>query len=605
MKPQTQPLDIENAEYLRNVAKTLAAAAHGKKSSIHAEAMARLGVSKSTLFILLAENAGYNSGRKTRADAGKSKISIDALERVASMQYASKNATGVAQLPAKTAIEIAQAQIDPITGEIGAGLNAHVSTIRRHLRRAKLDAKSLKTPAAHVNIRSNHPNQLWEIDASVAAMFYMDKDGLHGIDGKKFYKNKPENETKIQAQRVIRYVITDHYSAAFYVHYCIGSESAENLIDALINAVQKRDHSDPFSGVPLNIFTDQGSANKSALFQNLLERLSIKFTAHLPGNARATGQVEKHHHIVQSQFETRLRFAQSLNLIDLQKQCDDWRIAYMTTAIHTRHKKSRHAAWLEIKPDQLRIAPPIDTCRKLLQTKPILATVAADMSISHSPLGTGARRYDVRGIEGAYPKAKLTIVVNPYRAPAIDVLLDAAGIASSRGGAQQLKSITIEPMEYYAGGFWQNSVEFGTYNAIAATPADERLDKMRDAAWGAKNAQQEDKIKTDKIVALGGKIDPFADIAAIPKREYIAKRGMELQPNIPVIAELPLSVAAAAVQLKRLCGDAWNPAHYQNLSQNYPNGIARDEIPAFAERILAQSGHLPKTASHLRLVREA
>ena len=43
---------------------------------------------------------------------------------------------------------------------------------------------------------------------------------------------------KIENDRVIRYVMTDHYSGSIYVEYVYGSESSENLIEIFLNGIQ-------------------------------------------------------------------------------------------------------------------------------------------------------------------------------------------------------------------------------------------------------------------------------------------------------------------------------------------------------------------------------
>ena len=90
-----------------------------------------------------------------------------------------------------------------------------------------------------------------------------------------------------------RYVITDHASGVIFVQYVYGGESAENLCNCFINAMQKRDTKDPFCGVPKMVMLDPGSANTSAMFAHLCNQLGIKLQVNAPGKPRAKGQVRK------------------------------------------------------------------------------------------------------------------------------------------------------------------------------------------------------------------------------------------------------------------------------------------------------------------------
>ncbi|MDI9349098.1 MAG: hypothetical protein QM537_03745, partial [Candidatus Symbiobacter sp.] len=375
------------------------------------------------------------------------------------MTYASARATGKRTLTIRTANEILQNQSDPLTGEI-LGTDASLTTILNQMKRHHVHPSQLAIPSPHTQMRSEHPNHVWQIDASVCVLFYLPETGLVPIDSRKYYHNKPHNLTKIQQYRVIRYVVTDHYSHAFYVHYCMGSESSENLMNAFIGAIQPRRSSDPMHGVPKILMMDAGAANTANLFQNLLKRLSVRSIVHMPGAARVNGSVERAHEIVEREFEGRLCLNTPQNLKELQAHCDDWRDQFQATRIHRRHKKTRHAAWLEILESQLRVPPDADTCFAISHTKPVYVTVAADLTIGFSPLKLGVHRYNVRHIENIAPKDKLLVCVNPYATPSINIVI------TEENGSEHF--VTLEPMVYHAGGFYGNAPIIG--DEFAAFP---------------------------------------------------------------------------------------------------------------------------------------
>ncbi|MGV8783797.1 integrase, partial [Pseudomonas aeruginosa] len=54
---------------------------------------------------------------------------------------------------------------------------------------------------------------------------------------------------------------------------------------------------------------------------------------------------------------------------------------YNATAIHTRHHRTRYAAWMTIRPEQLRIAPPEETMRELASDGPAKRKVPARLRV--------------------------------------------------------------------------------------------------------------------------------------------------------------------------------------------------------------------------------
>ncbi len=258
-------MDTHTLDYLKGIATELSNAKHGHKQPIIDKACIFLSCSKHTLYRQL-EQAGLkpqpkNGKRKTRTDKGDCVITKEQAELIGGMILVATRANGKQILSVKDATEILQAD-----GKIP---NVSVTTILRALKMHHCHPDQLTTPTAHINKRSLHPNHVWEIDPSVCVLFYLKKGGLAVMEEKEFYKNKPANIAKVSDKRVMRYVITDHYSSNVYVEYVMGAESAENLTKVFLNAIQKRSHQDPLHGVPFYLIMDKGSANLSGLFLNL------------------------------------------------------------------------------------------------------------------------------------------------------------------------------------------------------------------------------------------------------------------------------------------------------------------------------------------------
>ncbi|MBN0480792.1 transposase family protein, partial [Pseudomonas aeruginosa] len=320
-----------------------------------------LRISLATLYRKLKE-VTVTQPRKKRVDAGTSALTRDEAELLSTTLIRSIRDNDKQLSTLERAVErlrnngkIVAGSVDHRTGEVTL---MSLSAIGRALRAYGLHPEQLLRPAPAVELVSLHPNHVWQIDASISTQFYLANDGARAMNKAEFYDGKPENLKRIEKQRLWRYVITDHTSGTLYVHYVLGAESAENLCHVLISAMVKRGDTDPFHGVPFMIMTDPGAAMTSSMFRNLCRALGIELIINKVGNARAKGQVEQAHNIVEREFESGLQLMQKpRTLEEINGLAGRWMRHYNATAIHTRHHRTRYAAWMTIKPEQLRIAP--------------------------------------------------------------------------------------------------------------------------------------------------------------------------------------------------------------------------------------------------------
>ncbi|EXA66922.1 integrase core domain protein [Acinetobacter baumannii 984213] len=578
--------NLAKQDYLREIAAKLAAAEFGGKAAIVKTACDFLSLRKPQLYREL-EKVGFKSERKQRSDKGKTVVPTEVAEMVGGMVHVATRANGKKTLPMTTALEMLIAD--------GKAPKVSAATVARVMKQNMCHPKQLATPSAHTQQKSLHPNHVWQVDASVCVLFYLPKGGMQVMDEKKFYKNKPANVKKIENDRVIRYVMTDHYSGSIYVEYVYGSESSENLIEIFLNAIQKRSAQEPMHGVPNILYTDKGCANTSGLFRNLLERLDVTFIPHATGNSQAKGQVENAQNIVETQFEGRLRFMQINNIQELNAQATAWRMYWNETKIHSRTKRSRNAVWQTIKPEQLRIAPTMELCRELISTVPVEKTVKANLTVSHAIQGYGSQDYDVRHVDGVYPKAKLQIVVNPYRAPCIDVL------TKDQHGNEVI--FTCEPMQVDWVGFGNDAAIIGEeIKAMPQSKIDENRKRILKKAYDAETLEQVDKAIAKKKPAYDGQLNAMADVAAVEVPTYIKRAGEQVTTPIQRRESAPISTVEAAKEIRGLIGDLWTTDHYKALKKSYPDGLVpADAVREIAEAIKAEQ-ELPLQRPQLRVV---
>ena len=555
------------------------------KQAVYAAACAELGMSTATLYRYLGKIT-VKPERKQRSDAGDVSLSRDEAVAISAVLMTSHRKTNKRLMSIGQAVEVMRAngevraeRTDPATGEV---MPLSDSAIARALRHYNLHPDQLNRPTPAVELKSLHPNHVWQIDASLCVLYYLNtrnaaESGLQVMERDKFYKNKPANIKRIESDRVWSYEVTDHYSGTIFAHYVMGAESGANLAESFIAAIQRREQ-DPFHGVPFILMMDMGSANTSGLFTNLARRLQVKTIAHAPGNARATGQVEKARDLIERSFESGLRLRPVADLAELNAQAQRWARWFNATKVHSRHGKARYDAWMTIAAEQLRVAPPLDMCQALLTETPESRKVTDTLTVSYK-----GREFDVRGVPGVMVGEKLHITLNPW-------VLDAAMVVDTDAdGHEALHSIPLVVRN--DAGFREDG---NTIGEDWARPADTQLEANRKevdrfAYDAATDAEAQAKHKA-KAVPFGGRIDPGKVIDQAPERTFLPRRGTDLQPTVAT-HQAParlLSGFEAAAELRRL-GLTLTREMTASLRAWYPDGVPEDQLQALLERLTVRS----------------
>lgn len=581
-------------ELLVDVARASASAPHGQKSAIYEQAAAELGMSMQTLCRKLKATVRLSS-RKQRSDAGKPTLPMAEAKLISALLMESFRKNGKQMSSLRTAVErlrsnglIRAESANTVTGEV---LPLSESAIRAALSAYGLHPEQLLAPAPAVELSSRHPNHVWQIDASLSTQFYLDTE-LETMPREQFYKNKPENFKRIERQRLWRYVITDHTSGTLYVEYVLGAESAKNICTVLINAMQKRSANDPFHGVPLAIMTDPGAAMTSSVFRNLCRALSIELIINKVGNARAKGQVEQAHNIVECEFESGLRLQEKVTSLDeINDLAWSWMRAFNATRIHSRTKRTRYAVWMVIRQEQLRLAPTIEICQELAVSAPVEAKVNVKVRISFR-----GQAYDVSEVPGVTIGEKLLVTRNPWRDEE-----SAQVVIVGEDGRDQYHLIPKVQTDQF--GF-ADAVEIGgRYASHAEMPAQTARKELELLTTGTDSEEAAAAARKAKKVPFNGRIDPFKPVTDVVLPTFMPRRGTELDVRGPVIETPPLGHFAAAKRIKPVIGDAWTPDSYAWIESNYPNGIPEDDLNTVAARLVQlRTGH---QTTGLRVIGEA
>ena len=563
--------NLAEIDYLRQIAAELTEAGHGKRGPIIKRACEYLTVSNAELYRRLAK-VGFTSGRKTRSDKGNTIVSLEAAELVGGMVINAASKTGKKRMSIKLALEVAQ--------DSGKAPGVSAATISRIMKQNMCHPAQLAMPTAHTRQRSLHPNHVWQIDASVCVVFYLNhKAGLHVMDEREFYKNKPANLKKIEKDRVIRYVLTDHTSGSIYHEYFWRSENVENLTNFFFSCIQKRSLKEPMHGVPFILYVDKGTANTSGMFKNLMTRLDVEFIAHATNNSRAKGSVEQANNLIETNFESLLSFRSVDSIEELNAFANEWRIMFNETKTHSRTKRTRNQVWNMIRPEQLRIAPSIELCRELVTTTPITRTVKGDLTVQHTVKGYDEKFYSVKHIPDIFVGAKVDVVVNPYRAPDIDVL------TTNEHGEQVIYTCVPDQLDIF-GQLHDAPVIGQEIQSMPNSKIDESRNRIMKQAFNANTQAEVDKALKKRTPAYQGQIDVTAHITKHDVPEYLPRAGQQMEIQKQKNQLPPLNYIQAAKQIKGLVGDAWTAEHMGMLKKEYSDGnVPQEDIPHWVDRI--------------------
>lgn len=575
-------------ERLNEIAREARHAPHGYKGAVYEAACQELNLSSATLQRYLGKVAARDD-RKRRADADTTALTRDEAKLIAAYVRAHARGNGRHLASMEKAVnilrangEIVAARVDKSTGEMTP---LSYSAISRALRVYGLDVETLSAPAPAVEMAAKHPNHVWQLDASLCVLYYLPKGGLAAMDATEFEKNKPANFKKIENDRVWRYSVVDKCTGAIYVEYVFGGESGVNVVSAFLNAVAQRD-SYPFYGVPWMMYVDPGCANTSALFKNLCKGLQIDLRWHLPGNARATGAVEKSHDIIERDFESSLRLRPVGSLDELNAAAARWMHNLNGTYKHSRHGMTRYGAWSLIREEQLRIAPAPEVCRELARSAPIERRVN-----DHLRIEFGGREYNVRHIPDICNGQKVLVCRNPWREDSAQIVV--------RGESGHDEFHVVERV---ARDMWGQSLDanmFGEdFRRHAETPA-QASSKEIDALIAGVSGK-----KGRKAVPFDGRIDPYITISDnLPT--WLPKRGTELNVPSPVQVEAkPYTHIEAMRWATGRLRRALTPEENTQVRETWPDGVPEAELDALLAMLRGTEEIEPKAATGggLRLV---
>ncbi len=574
-------------------------AGHGDKQPILNAACSELGINAATFYRHI-DKIAPKAPRKRRCDAGVVALTRNEALVISALLHSSLRKNSKRLLSITQAMEILRANgevraefTDPASGEIRPLSD---SAIANALRVYNLHPDQLSQPAPAVEMRSLHPNHVWQIDASLCVLYYLNartkaESGLQVMERERFYKNKPANLKRIEADRVWSYEWTDHDSGAIGLRYVLGAESAANITDTFIWAIQYRE-GQPFHGVPFILGMDMGSANTSGLLMNLLRRLGVKPIPHAPHNARATGQVEKARDTIERSFESSLRLRPVASLEELNVQAERWMRWFNANKIHSRHGQTRYERWMTIEAQQLRLAPSPEQCRALLTHTPQERKVSVTLTVS-----LDGREFDVRSVPDVLVGQRLMVATNPYQEDAAFI------VRHDTDGNEVLQAVPLVARN--EAGFREDANVIGEdWHRHAVTVADANRKEVERAIMDAPTDVEAAEKRKRKAVPFSGRIDPYKPMEQAPERTWMPRQGEALNVTTiaPTLVADTLDAVEAMRRLSRAIGRNLTGDEYTFMTARYGEGVPEDQIDALIAQFSAPPEQPLRAAGGLRAV---
>lgn len=616
-------------EQTRIVIETAAAldgAAHGAGKAIIAAACERAGCCAQTLHTWMRPYR--ESARKRRSDyvdrSAEAELTLTRAEAdlisATLVESTRQNAKRIMSIGKAVEVlrrdgHIVAGRIDPDTGEVLALLSE--SAIGRALTRYGVHPDQLTRPTAHQPKRTLHPNHEWQVDASVCVVYYLPGGGtqIQELDPAVHYKNKPENIRAIELFRVIRYVVADHCSGVIRWRYYPHSESGAHTVAFLAWAMAPKPNvlADPFQGAPFQLVVDPG-ATASGTVQRFCKLARVKFMPTGRKNPRAKGSVEKGNDLVECGFESGLKFQRHRirDFADLNLLAEREQVHWNATAIHTRHGMTRTAAWMLIRPEQLRLTESEADLRALATESPATPTVRGDLTVAYK---RGAvARWDVKAVPGVNVGDKIQVLWSPLigadgQGHAVAVVTDPAT------GLEVYHPLTAVRVDEW--GFQASAPVSGEeYQSKPDSDIDKNRKRLSKLASGTETQDADELARRRKdfrpLAHLddGRGLNPYREAEEAPPVTWMPRRGTEHRVTAPTLAPVVLDVMTAALRLApmvRALGGEWGPEQYGWLDARYPGGVPEDTLEALAREcvpaIVAAEVPLLQQAGGLRIVR--
>ncbi|OLZ67978.1 integrase, partial [Chromobacterium violaceum] len=354
----------------------------------------------------------------------------------------------------------------------------------------------------------------------------------------------------------------------------------------------------------------KGSANTSAAIKNLCRALGVETLEHQAGQARVKGGVEGANNIVETQFESRLRFEPVESIEQLNHAAIAWSRAWNANLIPGQDTRLRRTGlaepvaridlWQLIQPQQLLLLPPVEVCKAFMTAKEETRKVRPDLSISFKhPQAERTAVYSLRGLDGVNVGDEVRVNAMVFGDCAIQVAVPV------HNGADRVYQVEPERAYDAYGQLLSAPVIGEAYKSMPQTAIEHAASAMDGQAYPGMSAEEIKAARAKKATPFDGALNTHSYLQNVELPAYLPRRGTEHALAVPAIEYPPLTLIEAAKQLKQrvtTAGGEWTQDRFQWLAQRYPAGVPEDQLAALVAELTSPAAG---TKSPLRVVKSA
>lgn len=565
---------------LVNLRDAVAATAHGGRLELINKFATARAISTKTAIRWLTNYGGFKSGRKKRADAGKTSASDKLLDFVATTARECMRGNGKLIMP--TAVSLTLASKNGYAVPVGA------AQINRLLRDRKMNVKALAATKTTGQMQSLYPNHVHLVDPSLCVLYYA-HGKLNMMRDEEFNRNKLSSFAKIKT-KLWRYVLVDHASARITVkYYESDGENQQNLFDFLMFAWERQESRLQY-GVPRMLVWDRGSANTSASIANLLGALEIDNWAHAVGHPWAKGAVEVANNIVETHFECLLKYEPKIDTASINQAATDWANSYNANLFEhqdCRVKRDggafvRDELWRLIMqtPSALRECPPREVCEWFMVGRENVRQVKnLSFTFVHPEIGE-SKVYSLSEY-AEFLSPKETVSVRP-------VLMKggAVRVEIARVGQEPLVAEVLPETEYNQFGKLVSAPVWGeNYQAARDTASMIHAKRLVKVAYGAETLEDAEAARRKQerpfanandgkgLVAFAGLAEKNRTIALLPKSTPLQNAQITQAMAALATAEPIIPLTTALMRLVREWRRGISADENKLLRELHPEGV--------------------------------
>jgi hypothetical protein len=444
-------------------------------TAIAAAWAAKLSVSKQTIFRWVKESNHYSSGKKKKRTAGKINPELEQhLWNLATIYHC---ITDPRKPDSRSKMPLWVAKDTYVNSRLPEKIKLPSDgRILQYFRQLKISRRDKELPTPKLKMRTLHSNHVFAYDTGVCD-YYLGKDkqiihipGAHQYPGKERFDKK---------RRLVRHIIIDMFSGAFYVYYTFQQKRID-YADFLYTALKAKEGDFIFHGLPKVLLMDNDVGLRSRVIMGALALLGIKVPPIKPYHAWVKGTVEGLMKIWARVFEARFLLDQYGDLDKINELAVTYAVKFQKTRVHSRTKMTRFAAWDKyiIDPEtgesHLVEMPDYNTYKQLFFMKPVTRQVDKQGLLKYE-----GQVYKVPGIYSA----KVDVIRHLYlyeAEKAITIMYPSAEENPENYLTFEVTQMTVRPSVKVEGGYLDSDIVVGEeYGRIVKDQRTRNLEKVQ------------------------------------------------------------------------------------------------------------------------------